>query len=141
MKKPLKHLLAAGLYGLAGLAALASASTALAQNALNCAWPLTVSPSGSGNYLAPDDQARYWMMPMPAGIRTLTLRGAYPNARYFSFVAYDGNASGRPVGPAGDLYDSTIVPDGTGATPDVAGAAGAAATAGKIAGCFWCAAH
>ena len=115
MKKPLKHLLAAGLYGLAGLAALASASTALAQNALNCAWPLTVSPSGSGNYLAPDDQARYWMMPMPAGIRTLTLRGAYPNARYFSFVAYDGDASGRPVGAAGDLYDSTIVPDGTGA--------------------------
>jgi hypothetical protein len=52
VKKSLTHLLAAGL---TGIAALSTAGSVLAQNAQNCGWPLTVSPSGSGNYLAPDD--------------------------------------------------------------------------------------
>ncbi len=29
----------------------------------NCAWPIEFSPEGSGNFLGPDDQARYWVMP------------------------------------------------------------------------------
>ena len=94
------------------VAALAGSTGVLAQNAKNCAWPLGLSPSGSGNFLAPDDAARYWAMPFPKAHRTMKIQGNFPNARYFSFVAYSGDASGRPVDTTGSRHDATITPDG-----------------------------
>ena len=96
------------------LAALALPAGALAQNAYNCAWPLNLSPKGSGNFLAPDDAARYWAMPFPKGRTTMKIQGRYPNVRYFSFVAYSGDASGRPIDTAGGLHDTTIAADAGG---------------------------
>ena len=131
--KPLAGLAAATLLG---LATLTTPHPVQAQNALGCAWPLTISPSGSGNVLAPDDMARYWMMPFPAGRTTMTIQGDFPRARYFSFVAYDTHAAGRPIGAAGRLNDSMLVPDEGVAGPPASvrghgraarGAAGAAA--------------
>ena len=101
--------------GAAVAAALAGPTGALAQNSLNCAWPLGLSPTGSGNFLAPDDAARYWAMPFPKDYQTMKIQGKAPNARYFSFVVYSGDASGRPVDTAGSRHDTTITPDGTGA--------------------------
>ena len=99
------------------LAAWGAPALALAQNAYHCAWPLGLSPTGSGNFLAPDAAARYWAMPFPKAYRTMTIRGCYPDARYFSLVAYSGDASGRPVETAGSRHDTTITPDGTGGRP------------------------
>jgi hypothetical protein len=113
---------------LLSLAALTTTGHTLAQNALGCAWPLTISPSGSGNVLAPDDMARYWMMPFPADRTTMTIRGDFPHARYFSFVAYDTDSAGRPVGAAGRLNDSMIIPDqGTTSPPSAVRGKGRAA--------------
>lgn len=95
------------------VATLAGSGGALAQNATNCAWPLSLSPTGSGNFLAPDDSARYWAMPFPKAYQTMKIQGQFPNARYFSFVAYSGDASGRPVDTAGSRHDTTITPDGS----------------------------
>ena len=100
----------------AAFALLAGPGAAVAQNQNNCAWPLGLSPSGSGNFLAPDDAARYWAMPFPKNFRTMKIQGTYPNARYFSFVAYSGDVSGRPVDVSGSRHDTTITPDGAGAT-------------------------
>ena len=100
---------------LASCLCLAAPAAALAQNARNCAWPLTLSPSGYGNFLAPDDAARYWTMPFPKAYRTMKIQGRYPNARYFSIVAYSGDANGRPVDTSGSRHDATIAPDRAGA--------------------------
>lgn len=108
-------LLKNNLAGIAvALAALAGPGGAWAQNVNNCAWPLGLSPSGSGNFLAPDAAARYWAMPFPKAYRTMKIQGIFPNARYFSFVAYSADASGRPVETTGGRHDSTITPDGSG---------------------------
>jgi hypothetical protein len=113
--KALHTLLNTGLMALAALAALAAApGIAQAQNASNCAWTLTLSPFGTGNYLAPDDLARYWAVPFPKAYRTMRIQGRFPNARYFSFVVYDGDAAGRPLATAGSRNDTTITPDSTG---------------------------
>ncbi len=77
----------------------------------NCAWPLELSPEGPGNLLAPDEQARYWFMPFDVKYDTMKIEGSYPNARYFSFVVYNGDANGRPVSVAGHKYDAIIKPD------------------------------
>ncbi len=78
----------------------------------NCAWPLELSPEGLGNGLAPDDYARYWSMPFDSAYQTMRIEGLYPNARYFSFVAYLGDENGAPQRPADThLYDRIIVPD------------------------------
>lgn len=116
--KALKRWLAIGLVSIATLShpGLLQAQTPPTFSA--CAWPLQVSPEGFGNYLAPDDQARYWMMPFEAAYDSMTIEGTYPAARYFSFVAYAGNADGRPVRTAGHLFDAIIAPDpGSGINP------------------------
>ena len=47
----------------------------------------------------------------------MKIEGFYPHARYFSFVAYNGDANGRPHNTAGHLYDGMITPDGGGVNP------------------------
>lgn len=54
-----------------------------------CAWPIELSPEGYGNILAPENQARYWLVPFDSTYDTMKIEGASLNARYFSFVVYD----------------------------------------------------
>ncbi len=100
---------------LVAFAVLFNPSTSRAQPShqyQNCAWPIEVSPEGLGNALAPDDLARYWLMPFDTTYQEMRIEGVYPNARYFSYVAYLGDENGVPQAPAAThLYDSIIVPD------------------------------
>jgi hypothetical protein len=86
---------------------------ARAQNSRSCAWPIELSPEGFGNMLAPDNVARYWVMPFEKQYETMTIKGTYPNARYFSFVAYDTDNDKFPIDVAGGLalHDAKIAPD------------------------------
>jgi hypothetical protein len=93
---------------LIALAFFTNPDIARAQNSRNCAWPIEISPEGFGNFVLPDNVARYWAMPFEKEYQTMTIKGAYPNARYFSYVTYSGEA---PVDVAGDLYDAQIAPD------------------------------
>lgn len=99
--------------GLIALAFLSSPDVARAQNSRSCAWPIELSPEGIGNTLGPDNLARYWAMPFEKQYETMTIKGTYPNARYFSFVAYDTNSDKIPVDAAGGvaLHDVDIAPD------------------------------
>jgi hypothetical protein len=105
--------------GLLALAWLINPDLALAQPPLpqlsQCAWPIEFSPEGYGNFLAPDEQARYWIVPFDTNYDTMKIEGSYPNARYFSFVVYDtstnAKASWQPVSVEGHKYDAIITPD------------------------------
>ncbi len=104
------------VYGtLASLAALTSSSLGQEQpphQYANCAWPIEVSPEGLGNLLGPDDGARYWLMPFDTMYQSMRIEGLYPNARYFSYVAYLEDEKGVLQGTAAThLYDSIIAPD------------------------------
>ncbi|MHC1698593.1 MAG: hypothetical protein AB9919_11145 [Geobacteraceae bacterium] len=99
------------LAALMALMFLISPGVAGAQNYRNCAWPVEISPEGIGNWLGPESLARYWLMPVEKQDEALTFKGTYPNARYFSFVAYNTNAEGGPTDVAGGVYDTAIAPD------------------------------
>lgn len=110
--------------GLIALACFMNPGTGHAQNYRSCGWPLAVGPVGNENQLGPDVFARYYLMTFDASHHTMTLKGRYPHARYFSFVAYDLK-DGVPVGTAGSLYDAKIAPDpGSGVNPFVRDAKG-----------------
>lgn len=69
-----------------------------------CSWPATLD---SFNLAYPDTSADYWMThfgALPAS--KLVIRGSYPQARYFSFHAYD--EAQRPVA---SIADEDIRPD------------------------------
>ena len=112
------------LAGLLALAFLINPDVTRAQNSRNCAWPIELSPEASGNDLAPEYVARYWVMPFEPQYDTMTIKGTYPSARYFSFVAYNvvPNNDNKPpnVDVAGHLYDATIAPDPGSINPFVA---------------------
>lgn len=117
----MKTLTRIGFFGsLMALAFLLNPRIVRAQdfNSRGCAWPLILSPEGSGNFQGPDAAARYWLMPFDPKYRTMTIKGIYPNIRYFSFAAYETidydpadntNNGFRLVEP--HLYDARIVPD------------------------------
>ncbi len=98
--------------GFLTLACLTHSGLALAQlsKLSQCAWPIELSSEGYGNFLAPDDLARYWTVPFDTNYDTMKIEGSYPNARYFSFVVYNADASGRPISVAGHKYDAIIKP-------------------------------
>ncbi len=101
------------LVGLMAFALLISPSVTCAQNYnyRGCAWPLELSPEGSGNAQGPDSSARYWIMPFDTTqYKTMTIRGTYPNIRYFSFSAYETTANGFDLVEQ-HLYDAQIAPD------------------------------
>lgn len=102
---------------LMALAFVINPGLAHAQNERDCAWPIELSPEGFSNITGPDDLARYWVMPFDR-YDQLTIKGTYPNARYFSFTAYDTNYLNMPAGVAGSLHDAQIAPD-SGANPFV----------------------
>ena len=89
-----------------------------AQNYRGCAWPLGFSSEGSGNTLAPDTASQLWNMPFD-NYDTMTIKGTYPNTRYFSFTAYDTDSSKFVNGTAGNLYDAEISPDSGSINPFV----------------------
>lgn len=93
------------------LAFLITPGVARPQNYRHCAWPVTVSPEGNGNWLGAERLARYWLMPFDKQDGTMTIKGTYPNARYFSFVAYNTNDGHSPTDVAGGVYDAAIAPD------------------------------
>jgi hypothetical protein len=108
------------LAGLVAAAFLVNAPVARAQdfNSGNCAWPLLFSPEGSGNIQGPDGAARYWIMPFDPQYSKLTIKGTYPNVRFFSFTAYEtidyDAASNTNNGfnlVKDHLYDAQIAPD------------------------------
>lgn len=105
------------LAGLMALAFLSDSHVARAQNYRGCAWPIVMSPEGATNVQFPDGAARYWVMPFDTTqYETMTIKGTYPNIRYFSFAAYETIPGGSPddfknFNLAGRLYDAEIVPD------------------------------
>lgn len=105
------------LASLMALAYLVNPDIGRAQNYRNCAWPITVSPDGSGNFLVPENFERFYMMNFPTSYGdTMTIKGTYPHARYFSFVVYVGKneVDFSPVGFAGHLFDTEIIADSGG---------------------------
>lgn len=104
-----------GVFGcLIVLALLINSNLAHAQNVKNCAWPIELSPEGYGNATGPELLARYFIIPFDAQSEALTIKGAYPHARYFSYVVYQDET---PTAIVGDLYDAQIAPDSGGVNP------------------------
>ena len=93
---------------LMALAFLTNPDAARAQNRLNCAWPIELSPEGFGNAVLPESFARDFVIPFDTQYETMTIKGTYPNVRYFSFVVYIDKT---PTDIAGHLYDAQIAPD------------------------------
>lgn len=82
-----------------------------------CAWPAQLEPT-AGNVLYPDESARYWITTIPSAAGTsLSIRGAFPHARYMSFVTYTAGAQSID-----GIYDALIVPDAGSTNPFLAGA-------------------
>ena len=108
------------LMALAFLTFLTNPDVARAQNYnyRGCAWPLIISPEGSGNVQGPDGAARYWIMPFDTQYQTMTIKGTYPNIRFFSFTAYEtigfdptNNKNNGFHLADHHLYDAQIAPD------------------------------
>lgn len=100
----------ATLTGLIAIGFVLSPGIARAQNSRNCAWPIELSPEGFGNIVAPDAAARYWLMPFD-NYDSMTIKGIYPNARYFSIVAYATNPDKTVFDVASAIHDVNIAPD------------------------------
>lgn len=125
--------LAAILLALAAIAATAATGGAAdAQAAATggqptpCAWPVESTPS-KANVAYPDSNATYWTTPFIArdGM-TITLKGTFPTARFFSFVVYDSSGQDFTTGGVSSgLTDFEIAPDAGTQNPWVT--AGAAA--------------
>jgi hypothetical protein len=98
------------LAGLIALAFLINPTVTRAQNYRKCAWPIEWSPEGFGNVIAPDNTARYWAMPFD-DYETMTIKGTYPNARYFSIAAYATNPDRTVLDLANAIHDADIAPD------------------------------
>lgn len=102
------------LIGLIALAFLINPDITRAQNynSRGCAWPIEMSPEGTTNVQAPDAAARYWVMPFDTTqYQTMTIKGTYPNIRYFSIAAYNTLDGDFDLDAHGHLYDAQIVPD------------------------------
>ena len=77
-----------------------------------CAWPVESTPA-KANVAYPDSNATYWTTPFVAqdGM-TITLKGTFPTARFFSFVVYDSSAQDFTTNGVGSsLTDFSVVPD------------------------------
>lgn len=84
--------------------AFAPGLSATGRQDVSCSWPTTLD---SFNLAYPDTSADYWMThfgAIPAS--KLVIEGAFPEARYFSFHAYD--EAQRPVA---SIADEDIKPD------------------------------
>ena len=74
----------------------------------DCAWPTKADPDRV-NIAFPDESARYWVTPFTVAPGTsMTIRGAFPDARYLSFHLYEGSM------PTDALADLELEPDAGG---------------------------
>ncbi|HEX4917332.1 MAG TPA: hypothetical protein VFV43_05500 [Limnobacter sp.] len=68
---------------------------------LGCGW-FAASDADKANIAFPDSEAKYWVAAAPVSPQTrVRIDGAYPQARYFSFNAYD--AALRPTDAVADV--------------------------------------
>jgi hypothetical protein len=83
----------------------------------HCGWPVESTPS-LANEEGPDPNATYWTTPFENNgtVRSLTIKGTYPTARFMSFVAYNylgddftATTDGKTVESA--IADYKIAPD------------------------------
>jgi hypothetical protein len=95
------------------------AASAAAQNPPVCSWPLETTGSGITNIAYPDTNATYWTMPVnTARWKGVQINGAYPHARFMSFVVYDATGSVVQVnGAEQNLNDADINPDAGNSNP------------------------
>ncbi|HKP67307.1 MAG TPA: hypothetical protein VJX31_11820 [Casimicrobiaceae bacterium] len=82
-----------------------------------CAWPVETAGTGLTNVAYPDKNATYWTMPLDRSRwQSMTIKGTFPRARFFSFVSYTSH------GVAHDsIVDNEIVPDAGSHNPFVDG--------------------
>lgn len=89
-------------------------STASAPAGIGCSWQAASDPDNA-NIAFPDVYAKYWVAGVPATPGTrVRIKGKYPNARYFSFNAYD-----PALRPVDALADKEIAPTDGGSNPFV----------------------
>jgi hypothetical protein len=107
LRRTLTHLMRA-----CGMAVLVNGSALAAQQPpssppLPCSWPVEITGAGSTNVAYPDTDATYWVMPFDtAAWQTMTVKGQFPESRFFSFVSYLDNGN-----VVDSLVDADIVPD------------------------------
>ena len=129
MRRPVPLLLSVTLATAAlaaGAAPGAARTTPAAAAPTPCAWPVESTPA-KANVAYPDSNATYWTTPFIAqdGM-TITLKGTFPTARFFSFVVYDSAGQDFTTGGVPSaLTDYQMVPDAGTQNPWVT--AGAAA--------------
>ncbi len=87
-----------------------------------CSWQFEWSPFGLGNWLIPDSANRWPYMPIDADWQKLTIKGAYPKVRFFSFAVY--NDAPTSSGLSDRLFDAQIAPDSGSRNPFATPAAG-----------------
>lgn len=114
-------LLSTFVFGVAGLAGCATHSAQSPTLGPPCAWNLELSPRtlGDVNVAAPDTAASYWTLryTVQPGL-TLTVKGRFPDARYFSFNTYDsGFSSFTNDGVESAVADYRIAADPGSANP------------------------
>ena len=94
------------------LAPNAQAGSSFGNGAVRCAWPVESTPT-KANILYPDANAVYWTTPFLAtrGLR-MTLRGRFPEARYFSIQAYSSDAQLYTINSVeSSITDFQIIPN------------------------------
>jgi hypothetical protein len=90
-----------------------SSAAATASSLSACAWPVESTPT-KANVFYPDANATYWTTPFVAarGL-AITIKGAFPNARYFSVQVYNAAAQNYPTSTYGTsaISDYQLQPD------------------------------
>lgn len=82
-----------------------------------CSWWVETSTQNS-NILYPDTSAAYWTMPFAIDDSSvLTLRGYFPDARYFSLQVYDQSGQLDPSMATTGFTDYQLVPDAGSVNP------------------------
>jgi hypothetical protein len=90
------------------LTALASPAVDAYAQTPACSWPQEITGTGDANLYFPDTNATYWVMPFdPTKLQTMTIKGTYPEARFFSFTTYP--ATGSSV--IASIIDANIAPN------------------------------
>jgi hypothetical protein len=74
-----------------------------------CGWPIESTPS-LANEEGPDPNATYWTTPFlnDGTVRSLTIKGTYPTARFMSFVVYNYLGDDFSVTTGGKSVESAI---------------------------------
>jgi len=93
-------------------------SASVGNDDLLCAWPIETTPE-TANIFYPDAYATYWTMPFFArSDLEITIKGVFPNSRYFGIDVYGSDSLSFSVNDVGStLADYQIVADSGGVNP------------------------